>query len=128
MLKNIKSLVFLIFPDFFAKNCPEKTIFFIIGGQFFFHTPSLSVTNFFYSFGLFHQVQNVRLCSKNKKGTFFLFFLIFSPKNARKRPLSSFLVVNFFSHTPSLSVIYCFLQFLTVSSGLKYLIKLKNMK
>ena len=65
---------------------------------------------------------------KYEKGSFFLFFLIFLPKIAQNGPFFSFLVVNFFSHTPLLSVIYFLLQFLTVSSGLKFSIMLKNMK
>ena len=57
MHKNRKKARFSYFSWFFAKKLPKNgNIFHFRWSIFFSHTPSLSVTYFFYSCGLFHQV------------------------------------------------------------------------
>ena len=120
-MKKAHFFIFLDFLQKIANNCHfihfRGSIFFLTHPQYLW--PILfTVLDCFIRFKMFDYAQ------KYKKGSCFLFFLIFLPKE----DFFSFLVINFFSHTPSISMIYFFLHFLTVLSGLKCSIMLKNMK
>ena len=117
MHKNMKKARVSYFSCFLHKIAQKWQFFSFSVVNFFSYAPSLSVTYFFTVMDCFIRFKMFDYAQKYKKGSFFLFFLIFCQKLPKNGNFFYFLWSIFFSYTPPLSVTYfftvvdCFIRF-----------------